>query len=256
MTAVPLAGSWAGPVGLVIFAIAYGLVIVEERLHLRKSKPVTIAAGILWMVIAIAYVQLGDTHSAEVHVRHYLLEFAEVLLFLLAAMTYVNVLEERNVFEAIRGWLVSRGFSLRVIFWLTGLLAFFISPVADNMTTALVMGVIVLAVGGTHEKFVAVGCIDVVVAGNAGGAFGPFGDVTTLMVWQKNMVPFVDFFGLFLPSLVNWFVPALLMSFAVPAITPPPLQDDVHLKRGALLAIALFAFTIASSVMVHTFLHL
>src|SRR5690606_15010588 len=91
---------------------------------------------------------------------------------------------------------------------------------------------------------------------NAGGAFSPFGDVTTLMVWQKNMVPFADFFRLFLPSLVNWFVPALLMSFAVPAITPPPLQDDVHLKLGALLAIALFVFTIASSVMVHTFLHL
>lgn len=237
MTAVPLASSWAGPVGLVIFALAYFLVVIEERLHLRKSKPVTIAAGLMWVIIGIAFVQQGDTYSAEEGVRHYLLEYAEVLLFLLAAMTYVNVLEERNVFEAIRGWLVSRGFSLRIIFWLTGLLAFFISPVADNMTTALVMGVIVLAVGGSYDKFVAVGCVNVVVAANAGGAFSPFGDVTTLMVWQKNMVPFADFFHLFFPAFVNWLVPAALMSFAVPAITPPPLQDNVYLKRGALIAL-------------------
>ncbi len=256
MTTAPLASSWAGPLGLVIFVVAYILVIAEERLHLRKSKPVTIAAGLMWVIIGIAFALQGDTHSAEEGVRHYLLEYAEVLLFLLAAMTYVNVLEERNVFEAIRGWLVSRGFSLRMIYWLTGLLAFFISPIADNMTTALVMGVIVLAVGGQYDKFVAVGCVNVVVAANAGGAFSPFGDVTTLMVWQKNMVPFIDFFHLFVPSVINWLVPAALMSFAVPAITPPPLEDHVHLKRGALIAVALFIATIASAVLMHTFLHL
>ncbi|MFT3931144.1 MAG: sodium:proton antiporter NhaD [Spongiibacteraceae bacterium] len=256
MTAIPLASTWAGPLGLVVFVIAYSLVILEERLQLRKSKPVTIAAGLMWIIIGIAFAQQGDTHSAEEGVRHYLLEFAEVLLFLLAAMTYVNVLEERNVFEAIRGWLVSRGFSLRTIYWLTGLLAFFISPVADNMTTALVMGVIVLAVGSHYDKFVAVGCINVVVAANAGGAFSPFGDVTTLMVWQKNVVPFAGFFHLFFPALINWLVPAVLMMFAIPAITPPALQDSVQLKRGALIAIALFIATIAGSVLMHNFLHL
>ena len=77
------------------------------------------------------------------------------------------------------------------------------------MTSALVMGVIVLAVGGKHEKFIAVGCVNVVVAANAGGAFSPFGDVTTLMVWQKNVVPFAEFFRLFLPAFVNWCMPAL-----------------------------------------------
>ncbi len=256
MTAVPITSSWAGPFGLVVFVVAYALVVMEERLHLRKSKPVTLAAGILWVIIGVAYVQQGDLHSAEEGVRHYLLEYVEVLLFLLAAMTYVNVLEERNVFEVIRGALVSHGFSLRTIYWLTGLLAFFISPVADNMTTALVMGVIVLAVGGVHQKFVAVGCINVVVAANAGGAFSPFGDVTTLMVWQKNLVPFTGFFHLFLPALINWLVPAVLMSFSIPKVTPRPLQDDVVLRRGGLIAIALFVFTIAGSVTLHSLLHL
>lgn len=247
---------WAGPFALVVFVIAYLFVIFEERLQMRKSKPVTVAAGIIWVAIGIAYVQQGDVHSGAEAVRHYLLEYVEILLFLLAAMTYVNVLEERGIFHAIRSVLVSKGFSLRTIFWLSGLLAFVISPIADNMTTALVMGVIVLAVGNQYPKFIAVACINVVVAANAGGAFSPFGDVTTLMVWQKNVVPFADFFRLFLPSLVNWLVPALLMVMAVPALKPPPLSEAVQLKRGALLAVALFIGTIAGSVLIHTFLHL
>ncbi len=256
MTMNPLASSWAAPLALAIFVLAYVLVVLEERLHMRKSKPVTVAAGILWIIIAIVYAQHGDAESAQIGVRHYLLEYVEVLLFLLAAMTYINVLEERNVFEAIRAWLVSRGFSLRTIFWITGLLAFFISPVADNMTTALVMGVIVLTVGKGHERFIAVACINIVVAANAGGAFSPFGDVTTLMVWQKNKVPFANFFQLFFPAFINWFVPAVLMSFAVPNLTPPPLAEKIQLRRGALIALALFIATIAGSVVLHSLLHL
>ena len=69
-------------------------------------------------------------------VRHNILEYAELMLFLLAAMTYVNAMEERLVFESLRSWLVRKGFTYRQLFWLTGILAFFISPVADNLTTA------------------------------------------------------------------------------------------------------------------------
>jgi Na+/H+ antiporter NhaD/arsenite permease-like protein len=247
---------WVGPLALLTFAVAYAGVITEEFLHLRKSKPVTLAAGIIWIAIAIAYYAAGDTSSAGEQFRHYLLEYSELLLFLLVAMTYVNVLEERNIFNSIRAWLISRGFSLRKIFLLTGIIAFFVSSVADNLTAALVMGAIVLAVGAPYPGFVAVGCINVVVAANAGGAFSPFGDVTTLMVWQKGMVSFTQFFNLFLPSFVNWAVPAVLMVFAVPAITPDPLAENAPLKRGAILAVVLFASTIALAVCVHTFWHM
>lgn len=247
---------WVGPLALITFAVAYAFVIAEEFLHLRKSKPVTVAAGIIWFAIAIAYALAGDTTTAGETFRHYLLEYTELLLFLLVAMTYVNVLEERNIFNAIRAWMISRGFSLRKIFMLTGIIAFFVSSVADNLTTALVMGAIVLAVGAPYPRFVAVGCINVVVAANAGGAFSPFGDVTTLMVWQKGLVSFTQFFNLFFPSFVNWIVPALLMVFAVPNITPEPLQEQAPLKRGALIAVALFALTIAMAVSAHTFWHM
>jgi Na+/H+ antiporter NhaD/arsenite permease-like protein len=199
---------WAGFAALGIFTIAYLVVIGEEVLHLRKSKPVIVAAGIIWTLVAIAYMQHGDTHTAGEAVRHNLVEFGELFLFLLAAMTYINTMDERGVFDALRVWLVSQGFSLKKIFWMTGLFSFFLSPIADNLTTALLMSTVAMAVGGTNTRFVVLACINIVVAANAGGAFSPFGDITTLMVWQKGIVEFQEFFVLFLPSVVNWLVPA------------------------------------------------
>ena len=141
----------------------------------------------------------GDTHTAGEAVRHNLLEFGELFLFLLAAMTYINTMDERGIFDALRVWLVSQGFSLKKIFWLTGVFAFFISPIADNLTTALLMATVAMAVGGTNTKFIVLACINIVVAANAGGAFSPFGDITTLMVWQKGIVQFGEFSSLLLP---------------------------------------------------------
>jgi Na+/H+ antiporter NhaD/arsenite permease-like protein len=195
-------------------------------------------------------------------VRHTLLEYAELMLFLLVAMTYINVMEERQVFDALRSWLIRKGFSLKSLFWITGRLAFFISPVADNLTTALLMAAVVLAVAGDNGKFVLLACINIVVAANAGGAFSPFGDITTLMVWQKNIqasngpIDFWTFFMLFIPAVVNWLVPAIAMSFAVPGGKPAGGGVLVGMKRGALVIVALFLLTIATAVGFHNFLHL
>ena len=245
-----------GYLGVILFVAAYTLVPLENKIHLRKSKPVLFAAGIIWVLLAVAYLQHGDTHSAHEAIKNNLLEYAELFLFLLAAMTYINSMEERNVFQALRAWLVSRGFSLRSIFWITGLLAFFISPVADNLTTALLMGAVVMAVAGNNVKFVALACINVVVAANAGGAFSPFGDITTLMVWQKGMVAFHEFFKIFLPSAVNWLVPATIMSLAVGKEPPQQLQEKISIKFGGFIIIGLFLLTIITAVSFHNFLHL
>src|SRR6187200_279901 len=95
-TALPdLTTHWVGFASLVIFAIAYILVIAEEAIHLRKSKPVIIAAGILWIMIAAVYATLGLPDQAEPALRHVLLEYVGLMLFLLVAMTYVNAIEER-----------------------------------------------------------------------------------------------------------------------------------------------------------------
>ncbi|WP_432653771.1 sodium:proton antiporter NhaD [Shewanella jiangmenensis] len=249
-----LTHSGVGYLALTIFVLAYLLVMLEEKLHLRKSKPVLVAAGIIWGMLGFVYTQHGMPQVAEVAFKHNLLEYAELLLFLLVAMTYINAMEERGLFDTLRAWMVGRGFSLRQVFWLCGLLAFFISPVADNLTTALLMCAVVLKVGGDNRRFVTLACINIVVAANAGGAFSPFGDITTLMVWQKGIVPFADFFDLFVPAVVNFMVPALVMSFFVGNDRPAAVSERVFLRRGARRIVGLFLLTIASAVMAHSFL--
>ena len=251
-----LTSHWVGYASLVIFVLAYILVIAEEEIHMRKSKPVMVAAGIIWAMIAAIYAQQADSafhHTAEIMIRHNLLEYAELLLFLLAAMTYINTMGERGVFDALRSWLVNQGFTLRTIFWLTGILAFFISPIADNLTTALLMATVAMAVGGDNHKFVAIACINIVVAANAGGAFSPFGDITTLMVWQKGIVDFQQFFVLFVPSVVNWIIPAALMSMAVSNERPKALNETASMKAGALVVVALFLVTITFLIVLVSF---
>jgi NhaD family Na+/H+ antiporter len=241
-----LTGHWVGVTALFIFALAYLLVIVEEFTHLRKSKPVILAAGIIWAIIAYQYAA----------VRHFLTEFAELFLFLLTAMTYVNAMSERRVFSALRSWLVNRQFSYQKLFWITGVLAFFLSPIIDNLTTALVMCAVLLAVGKDNAKFVSIGCVNIVVAANAGGAFSPFGDITTLMVWQRGVLDFQTFFALFIPSAVNYLVPAAIMSLAVPKMMPKADGEVIVMKRGARRMMFLFGCTIATAVSFHNFLHL
>lgn len=259
---IDLTQHWVGFASLGIFIVAYLVVMTEEFIHLRKSKPVVLAAGIIWALIAFVYASRGFTHEAEIAVRHNLLEYAELMLFLLVAMTYINAMEERQIFEALRSWLVKKGYGFKQLFWITGVLAFFISPIADNLTTALLMCAVVMAVGIQNKKFVLLGAINIVVAANAGGAFSPFGDITTLMVWQKAIetptgpVDFFAFFVLFVPSLVNWLVPAAIMHFAVPDEHPDGDGDTILMKRGSKRIIFLFICTIVTAVSFHNFLHL
>ncbi|HTQ36188.1 MAG TPA: sodium:proton antiporter NhaD [Steroidobacteraceae bacterium] len=248
-------GTGAALAALVVFGIAYALVIAEEFIQLRKSKPVVVAAGLIWVLVAVAARARGGLDVAAA-LEDNLGEYAGLLLFLLAAMTYVNVLDERNVFAMLRSRMVAAGYSLRMVFWLTGLLAFCLSPVLDNLTTALVLGAVVLAVGRGEPRFLVPACVNLVVAANAGGAFSPFGDITTLMVWQEGLVKFHQFFVLFLPALANWLVPALCLQFAVPRAQPQPERGQARMKQGGGIVIALFALTIAGTVVLHQGLHL
>lgn len=251
-----LTGSWYGFAALAIFAIAYVLVILEEATEMRKSKPVLLAAGLIWALIGLAHTAVGKSEIAEAAAQHVLFEYGELFLFLLVAITYVNTLEERRVFDVLRVRLTERGFTYRQLFWITGVVAFFLSGVLDNLTTALIMGAVVLSVGRNSPKFVAIACVSIVVAANAGGAFSPFGDITTLMVWQKGKLEFFEFFVLFIPSLINWLVPAAIMHFGIPAETPQPVVEKVRAKPGATGVIVLFALTIATAVAFRNFLGL
>ena len=251
-----LTHSWPGYFSLAIFLIAYVFVIFEESTQMRKSKPVLLAAGLIWALIGMAYTAAGHPETARLAAEHTIYEYGELFLFLLVAITFVNTLEERRVFDVLRARLTDKGYSYRQLFWLTGIAAFFLSGVLDNLTTALIMGAVVLAIGAGNMAFIATACVSIVVAANAGGAFSPFGDITTLMVWQKGKLGFFGFFALFVPSLINWLVPAAIMHFGIPNSRPVPVVQSVRLKPGAVGVIVLFALTIATAVSFKNFLGL
>ncbi|HET6317511.1 MAG TPA: sodium:proton antiporter NhaD [Chloroflexota bacterium] len=248
--------TWLGLASLAAFVVAYAVAMAEERLHVRKSVPVLVAAALIWGFTGLAYSGAGHGEGAAELIRHTLLDFAELFLFLLPAMTFVNTLDERGLFDVLRARLVAAGLSLRMLFWVTGALAFIISPIADNLTTALLLGAVAMAVGRGQPRFVPLACINIVVAANAGGAFSPFGDITTLMVWQAGKVPFGAFFPLVFASLVNWLVPAVILSLAVHGQPTPRHAEQPSLEPGALPVLGLFLGTIVLTVAVHNFLAL
>ena len=255
-TRLDLTSHWVGYLSVAVFVAAYIFVMLEEITHLRKSKPVILAAGIIWAMIAWEYTNNNMPHAAEAAVRHNILEYSELFLFLLVAMTYINAMSERGVFDWLRSYLVGKGLSFKSLFWLTGILAFFISPVADNLTTALLMCAVIMAVASGNRNFIVLGCINVVVGANAGGAFSPFGDITTLMVWQQGIVQFDESLSLFIPSLVNWAVPAAIMSFFISSESPASVDEEVVIKPGGVVIIFLFLVTIVTAVSFHNFLGL
>ncbi len=271
-----LVNSWVGYLTLLLFLIAYLLVVFEEKIHLKKSKPVVLIGCIMWLFIGIYEIkheaehiaiysyEHGSTVNFEVrheggaleYVEHLVSEIGALFFFLLVAMTYINTLSSLNVFQALRAWLLSKGLGFKSLFWATGIITFFLSPVADNLTSALLMSTVALAVSDGNRKFIVPAFVNIVVAANAGGAWSPFGDITTLMVWTAGMVPTLKFCYLMIPSIINWLIPALIMSFFLPKGKPTGTNEKMAMKPGAKRCMLFFALTIATAVSFHQFLDL
>lgn len=246
----------AGYLALLIFFVAYGFVAVENAIHMRKSKPVMLAAGLIWGLLGLVYAAHGESAALEVAAKHVILDYGELMLFLIVAITYVNTMRERRVFDVLRSVLIRRKLTYRRLFWLVGGLAFVFGPIIDNLTTAMVMGAVVVAVGVGNYQFIVLGCIIIVVAANAGGVFSPFGDITSLMVWQKGKLQFLEFFNLFIPALVSFLVPAVFMHFRVPKGMPEPVSEVIRIKSGGAVVIVLFLATVATAVCFKSFIGL
>jgi Na+/H+ antiporter NhaD/arsenite permease-like protein len=251
-----LTHSWAGYFSLVAVVLAYVFAMLEDVTYLRKSKPMLFGASLVWVAILIVYRQHGDTHLAIQAFRENLLAYIELLLFILVSMTYLNVMEYMNVFDALRLKLVRLNLGYRPLFWITGILVFFISSVVNGLTSGLLMGAVVVAVGRDSPKFVSLACINIVVACNAGGSFSPLGGISTLFVWQGGVLKFTEFLTLFLPCVVNFLVPAGIMHFAVPKGKPDLVVEAVDLPRGTKRIIFLFGLTIAFAVIFNMVLDL
>lgn len=262
MHGTSLITSWVGILCLVIFVVGYVCIAMEEQLHINKSKPAIFIGTFMFILIGIyTLISGGEGASAALRaeVKTLVEEIAEIFFFLFVAMTYIETLINRNVFETLKYKLVSSGFGYRKLFWLTGLLAFFISPVADNLTTALILSTVLITIDRTRKDFLVPGAINIVVAANAGGAWSPFGDITTLMSWQAGKAPFIDFFFIFPSSIGGWLLTAWLLSRFVPDEKPAfdaNKENAVHMHRGARVVIGLGVFTIFSAVMCEQLFHI
>jgi Na+/H+ antiporter NhaD/arsenite permease-like protein len=247
---------WAGYFSLVVMVLAYVAAMLEEVTHMRKSKPMLFGAALVWFAISLVYRQQGQVDAAVTAFTSNLLAYIELLLFIMVSMTYLNAMEDMGVFNGLRIALVRLHLGYRALFWVTGILVFFISCVVNGLTAGLLMGVVVIAVGRDCPRFVSLASINIVVATNAGGSFSPLGGISTLFVWQKGMLEFTQFFTLFVPSLVNFLVPALAMHFAVPSGKPLVEAERIVMQRGGGRVIFLFGTTIGLAVFSDMYLHL
>ena len=232
ITDINLSTTWVGWLSLAIFVVAYYFIAAEDKYHINKAKPALFAGTIIFMLIGVYYAINGlDGKHLHHEIELLIMEISGIFFFLFVAMTYIETLIERNVFDALRYRLISRGYSYKKLFWITGVIAFWLSPVADNLTTALILSTVLVTLEKNRVDFLVPGAINIVVAANAGGAFSPFGDITTLMVWQKGLVDFEQFFSLFLPSLVNFIIPAGIMHFAINNEKPEAVEENINIKN-------------------------
>jgi len=254
-----LTTTWVGILSLALFVLAYYFIATEDKYLINKAKPALLAGTGIFMLIGLYFAINGmDGHHLEEEVEKLIVEISGIFFFLLVAMTYIEAMIDRGVFSALRYNLVSKGYSYKRLFWVTGFLAFFISPVADNLTTALILSTVLLTIDKENKAFLIPGAINIVVAANAGGAWSPFGDITTLMVWVAEKGSFTEFLFLFPAAILGWFVTAFLLSRFVPDGTPPFNADEkkAEIGEGGKVIIGLFAFTIAMAVVSHQVLHL
>ncbi|MBV5334270.1 MAG: sodium:proton antiporter NhaD, partial [Sulfuricurvum sp.] len=239
---------------LAIFVIGYYFIAREDKYHLDKSKPALFIGTFMFILIGgfYAFYDLNFTPFKR-EITHLVYEIAEIFFFLFVAMTFVEALIERGVFNALKGKLIAKGYSYRQLFWITGFLAFFISPIADNLTTALILSTVLVTIEQKNKAFLVPSAINVVVAANAGGAWSPFGDITTLMAWTAQKGQFTDFLYLFPASFIGWMVTAYLLVRYVPDLDPnkegdPEVAEKIKILKGGKVIIAIGIATIAMSV--------
>ncbi len=247
---------------LAIFVIGYYFIAMEEKYHLDKAKPALFTGTFMFVLIGGFYAFNGlNFKPFENEIAHLILEIAEIFFFLFVAMTYIEALIERGVFHALKGKLIAKGYSYRELFWITGLLAFFISPVADNLTTALILSTVLITIEKTNKAFLVPSALNVVVAANAGGAWSPFGDITTLMAWTAGKGAFTDFLYLFPAAFIGWAVTAFLLSRFVPDLDPlgdgdASKAEKIEILKGGKVIIFLGAATIGMAVFAKQVMHL
>ncbi|QQG46941.1 MAG: sodium:proton antiporter NhaD [Candidatus Azosocius agrarius] len=244
-------------IALLIFFVSYILVIFEEYFSIKKFKPVILAAGLIWLIIGIiCYNNESNIFIMKNAINNYFYNYINLFLFLLVSMVYINILKKRDFFLNINKWIFIKKINSKQLFLFTGFLSFLISPIADNLTTALLISSIIVSVDENNKKFINLCCINIVIASNAGGAFSPFGDITTLMVWQSEIVHFTSFFKIFIPSFISFIIPSIVIYFFIEKKYFYMNNDYPIKKIGNKRIVFLFILTIIIAIIFEHFLFL
>jgi len=212
------------PALIVIFIIAYAAIALEHPLKVNKSASALIGAGLLWTIYALS---TGDHHLVSEQLGESLMGTAQIVFFLMGAMTIVEVVDAHNGFDVITSRINTT--SLTTLLWMVGFVTFFLSAVLDNLTTTIVMISLMKKLLDRHDDRLFFAGI-IVIAANAGGAWTPIGDVTTTMLWIGGQITTLAIMkGVFLASLINMLVPLAITSYFLKGkqvISPDKLQPE------------------------------
>lgn len=231
-----------------LFVISYVLVVLENRIKLKKSKTVVVFSSFIWILVSLVAYNKNCLFLIQDAVYHSILEFSKLFLFLFVTMVYINVLEELDFFCVVRCFFLKNKVTTLKIFWVFGFLSFSLSPIIDNLTTVLVLGSMLATIYKNNFKFLSICCVNIVVASNSGGSFSPFGDLTTLMVWQSGILNFFIFLKLFLPSFINFIIPSFLLSCFVKKEYYVVESDLLQYNKVSFLVFYFFLLTLLFSV--------
>ena len=193
-----------------IFVIAYAAIALEHPLKINKSASALLGAGLLWTIYALA---MGDPPLVSHQLGESLTGTAQIVFFLIGAMTIVEVVDAHNGFEVITERI--RTAKLPSLMWLVGFVTFFLSAILDNLTTTIVMiSLLRKLLGRRDDRLFFAGIV--VIAANAGGAWSPIGDVTTTMLWIGGQITATAIIkSVFLPSIVSMIVPLGVTAYAL-----------------------------------------
>jgi len=247
-----LALEWIGWLILILFCIGYLFISLEDHFEIDKSKPAMFLGMFLLIIIGSYYRVYGmDMSIVKNHAEHMIVEIAEIYFFLYVAMTYIASMDHLGVFDRVNYVLKSRGYGYKKLFIVTGGICFFVSPFADNLTTALVLSTVLMQIEKDNKDFLVPSAVNLVVAANAGGAWSPFGDITTLMVWTNEKGVFSDFLYLFPASFLGYMLTAFLLIRKVPDEYPNLNLDNEkpQMLEGAKVVIILGFVTIISAIL-------
>ncbi|MEZ4907457.1 MAG: sodium:proton antiporter NhaD [Saprospiraceae bacterium] len=220
--------------------MGYTLIVLEHPLKLDKTIPTLLMASIMWAILSIAFnggsAEIIDSHDHLLKIVdgeiahegfvstlvHHLGKTAEILFFLLGAMTIVELIDLHSGFEILKGYIKTK--NKTKLLWMVGIIAFFLSSIIDNLTTTIVLVTLLRKlIPDKTERLWYAGLI--VIAANAGGAWSPIGDVTTTMLWIGNKTSASNLIiEILIPSLVNFGVPFLIASFL------PVFKGEVSIK--------------------------